>query len=77
MSLNRKIEKLQESQTELENTLLVRQAKTEAEVRQLKMNVLAAVSEDIEEVFAPPTKKIVKEPMPEIKNTSNPIYEGG
>ena len=58
--LKRQVEKLQESQTELENNLLVRQAKCEKDLRELKLSVLAAVAEDIEpeDVFAPPMEKL-------------------
>ena len=52
----RKIEKLEESQTELENTLLERQRESERVIADLKMKVLAAVAEDIEpeDIFALP-----------------------
>ena len=44
----RRIEKLEESQTELENTLLERQRESERKIQELKTSVLAAMTEDIE-----------------------------
>ena len=44
----RRIEKLEESQTELENTLLARQRESERKIQELKTSVLAAMTEDIE-----------------------------
>lgn len=47
LSLGRRIEKLEESQTELENTLLERQKESERIVTELKAKVLALLTEDI------------------------------